>query len=149
MIGSVPRPIEPLAALASLFLAAYLVAYLVLGGVVAARLWAQGEHPTPEHLAYHALLEGLGVADHHHAPGDSSGRARDLSQLAPLLVPGAPALVSSSDGVSAWPLTAQHLAGAVLFVLAAAWVARLVRADELRPCTPFVSVPDPPPRSAR
>jgi hypothetical protein len=53
-----------------------LTVLLLAGGPLIDRAWAQGGHGTPEHWAYHVLMMGLGLVDHHgtHATDESEGR---------------------------------------------------------------------------
>jgi hypothetical protein len=50
----------------------YLTIFMVWGGPLTSRVWAQGGHVTTEHWSYHAVFERLGITHHHHIEAEDS-----------------------------------------------------------------------------
>ncbi len=123
-IGAPPtRQRAPRVGVARVVVVVYLATYLAWAGPLTGASWAGGGHATPEHWAYHLLLEQLGFHRHHGpvvaAPAGAAGRPSEGRALvppppSPLIVAGsfAPAVAADSPvhqpggQSSAWLLAA-------------------------------------------
>ena len=128
---------------------AYLAAYMIWGGVVAAQLCERGVPLTPEHEAHHMLAKQLGMEEslNHTLAPDAKGTPTTSYSILMLLT-GEP-IVRSAQNTSSLLLSAPYyyanesITGILDELIV---VSSLALTDMHLPNMPTLKSPDPPPR---